>query len=160
MKLDTKISAALFAFTTGTILFVAIVATGAMAWGAPPALRLPFRLLCHGIESRCLELFGGVMPICARCSGIYAGALAGIAGFIATRRLRLPPMPWLLLLLLVLPLAVDGVTQAIGLRGSGNALRLATGVLAGGAFFFWALDRIETSSARRESSKALQRVVN
>jgi uncharacterized membrane protein len=44
-----------------------------------------FAFHCHRDPSRTLELFGRRLPICARCTGIYAGMIAGAA---------VPPPPW------------------------------------------------------------------
>ena len=48
--------------------------------------RVPFRLFCHGIPERCFYVWGVPMPICARCTAIYAGlALAVFAFFVLPR---------------------------------------------------------------------------
>ena len=47
----------------------------------------------------------------------------------------------------VAPLAIDGVTQAMGLRASVNPLRIATGLLAGMAFGLWVLSEVEHQEA-------------
>jgi uncharacterized membrane protein len=42
-------------------------------------------------------------------------------------------------LVAIAPLAIDGLTQLAGLRESTNALRVATGLVAGLAFGLWIL---------------------
>lgn len=112
-------------------LFWALVLLSIFAAPLPhdSSWRGPFRLLCHNIPSRAFVIGGGAMPICSRCIGLYAGALAGIAAAIATRgRLRIPPAA---VMVAALPLIVDGATQALGFRESTNLLRFATGSVAG-----------------------------
>src|SRR5437868_1280699 len=51
--------------------------------------RAPFQLLCHGIASHSFSIAGTAMPICARCTGIYAGLLLGILfSYLGTRTPR------------------------------------------------------------------------
>ena len=104
--------------------------------------RMLFRVMCHGMPARSLELFGVPMPLCARCVGIYAGMLAGILAFWAVPLLRERVMRGVAFAA-VTPLALDGLTQLTGLRESTNPLRLATGVIAGLAFGLWILSAVE-----------------
>ena len=142
MRPDTKIVAAVLGGISMGILGASAACSWAIAQGASIRWRLLFRLLCHGIPERCIVLFGVPMPICARCVAIYGGLAAGILLFwllpflseIASRRL---------LAVAVIPLAVDGLTQLAMLRESTNSLRLATGLMAGSAFAFWALTAVE-----------------
>lgn len=83
------------------------------------------------------------MPICARCTAIYAGAIAGILMFIAVPRLRRTPLAGWMLLLALLPMVLDGGTQAIRIRESTNVLRLLTGAPAGALFLIFVLGRVE-----------------
>ena len=141
MKRNTRIVGAAVAAPPLVILTTSILAS-AMEWP-----RWLFRVLCHGIPERCIELFGTPMPICARCTGIYLGMLCGLLVYLCGAAIRggaaAPRMAVLHLLLLVAPLAIDGITQAIGLRESTNLLRIVTGLLAGGAFAFWVLAEVE-----------------
>lgn len=143
MKRDTKIVLGVVSAIPATILSLALLCTWAIAQGAPMHLRLLFRVLCHGMPHRCLELFGGTpMPICARCFGIYLGMLAGLLAFLVVPRLREGFMR-LVAFAAVLPLAIDGLTQLAGLRESTNPLRIATGTIAGLAFGLWILSAVE-----------------
>lgn len=142
MKRDTKIVLAALASIPSFILTMSALCTWAISHGASMKWRLLFRTLCHGRPERCLYLFDVPMPICARCAGIYAGVLAGLALF------RI--MPWLrertmrlVAFVALTPLALDGLTQLTGLRESTNPLRIATGVIAGLAFGLWILSAVE-----------------
>ncbi len=142
MKRDTKIVAAVLAAIPVAILGAATICTAAIANGASMQWRLLFRILCHGIPSRCLQLLGVPMPLCARCTGIYLGLLAGLVALFA--------LPWIEERMLrvtmycaALPMAIDGITQAIGLRESWNGLRMATGFIAAAAFAMWVLRAVQ-----------------
>ena len=149
MKRDTKIVLGFVAGLPTLILGAATVCTWAIAQGASSQWRLLFRLMCHGLPRRSLELFGTPMPLCARCVGIYAGMLAGILVFWAVPLLRERVMRGFAFAA-VTPLAIDGLTQLTGLRESTNPLRLATGAIAGIAFGLWILSAVE----RRDEAKS------
>ena len=151
MSRDSRIVAAFLAAVAAAILMASVACTWAIAQGASPKWRLLFRLMCHGMTERSFELFGTSMPICARCSGIYAGLAAGVTFFallpiVRERVLRV------VLLAAAAPMAIDGLTQATGLRESTNVLRVATGFAAAFAFGMWALCELETQARRRLAS--------
>jgi uncharacterized membrane protein len=151
MKRDTKIVMAVVSAIPIVILSASMFCSWAIAHGASMRWRLAFRLMCHGIPSRCLDLFGVPMPICARCVGIYAGLLAGLIAFwllpIATERVMRT-----IAFIAVTPLAIDGLTQLARLRESTNPLRLATGIAAGLAFGMWILSAVERRGEERLST--------
>ena len=93
-----------------------------------PWFRVPW-WVCHARPDRSLFWRGRQLPLCARCTGFYAAAVAGLAlgPFVSISRLHL----LLLLLALVAPMGLDGFTQLAGRRESTNPLRLLTGSLAG-----------------------------
>jgi len=66
----------------------------AAIWAAPlvPGLYLAFGAVCHQAPERSWQWFGVTLPVCARCFGLYAGALAA-----ALLPLRVPSrLLWLL----------------------------------------------------------------
>lgn len=143
MRRDTWIVLGVLALVPVVILTASAFCAWAIAGGGPQWLRLPFRFLCHGIAERSLTLAGVPMPICARCTGIYAGVLAGLTAFPLIPMLRESVMR-VVAFAAVTPLAIDGLTQLVGLRESTNPLRLATGAAAGIAFGLWILSAVET----------------
>jgi uncharacterized membrane protein len=149
MKRDTKIVAAVIAAIAAFVLSTSSACAFAVAHGASPKWRLAFRMLCHGIERRCLLMFGVPMPICARCTAIYVGMLAAIVAFAAVSQWRgvrsrgAELFARYFMYAAALPMAIDGVSQAFGLRESTNGLRLATGFIAAFAFVVWALTSVE-----------------
>ena len=137
----TRVLAAVFLALTlamvGGAVAVALMGDGAVA----DAGRLVYRLTCHGLEHRSLHVDGSAMPICARCTGIWAGAAIGSLLFLGGGVSR-PRVGMLVAVIAVLPLVIDGVSQATGLRESTNALRLATGGPAGFIWIVWALQSV------------------
>jgi uncharacterized membrane protein len=142
VKRDTKIVLAFLAAIPAAILSASALCSWAIGHGASMRWRLLFRLMCHGRVERCFELFGAPMPICARCTGIYLGMLAGLFAFRLIPRLRERVMR-IVAVVAVVPLGLDGVTQLLGFRESVNPLRVTTGVIAGLAFGLWILSAVE-----------------
>lgn len=142
MKRDTLIVGAVLVAIAGVILGGSIVCTWAIAHGASMKWRYLFRLFCHGIPHRCLYLWGVPMPICARCTAIYVGALSGILLF------RIGPhlsefSARVVMYAGAVPLGIDGLTQLTTLRESNNTLRIVTGIVGGIGFALWALTAVE-----------------
>jgi uncharacterized membrane protein len=93
--------------------------------------------ICHQIGERSLSFGGRVLPVCARCTGIFLGFAVCLTVLLVAYRGRPPRYPsWpkiAFLVLLFVPTTVDAVTSYAGLRESGNAIRMVTGALAGTA---------------------------
>src|SRR4051794_29688857 len=87
VKRETLIAGAVFAALPAVGLTLAFTVTYAVAHGAPAYVLLPSRFICHGIPRRCLAIWNTPMPICARCTAIYAGLFTGLLLF--------PLMPWM-----------------------------------------------------------------
>ena len=142
LRRDTKIVLSFIAAIPAVILGASALCSWAIAEGASMKWRLLFRVLCHGRVERSFELFDVPMPICARCTGIYLGMLAGVAAFRLIPMLRERVMR-VVALIAIVPLGLDGVTQLLGFRESVNPLRVVTGVIAGLAFGLWILSAVE-----------------
>ena len=147
MRRDTKILASVVATFTTLVLSASALCSWAIAHGASPKWRLLFRMMCHGIEKRCLVLFGVPMPICARCTAIYIGLGIAAAVFFALPSIEERLMR-IILYCAAVPMFIDVVTQATGLRESTNGLRIVTGFIAAFAFGIWALTAIEQPHPR------------
>ncbi len=130
-------------------LTVAVAAPVLMADGyggvarAMYALHRPF---CHQRADRSFFVLGEKMACCQRCATIYAGFLLFGLAFAGLRG-RLHPLSWRGLLLFALPMFVDGITQATGLRESGWELRIITGALFATGAAWLALPHLETGFA-------------
>jgi uncharacterized membrane protein len=142
VKRDTLIVGAVIAAIAVAILGGSVVCTWAIAHGASMQWRVLFRLFCHGIPSRCLTLWSVPMPICARCTAIYGGLLAGIVLMPVLPAIR-ERAARIAMFAAATPLGIDGLTQLTTLRESTNALRIATGLAAGIGFALWALTAVE-----------------
>lgn len=148
MKRDTRILLAFAGAIPTLILGASALCAWAISLGASMRWRLLFRVMCHGRVERCLELFAVPMPICARCTGIYAGLLAGLLACFGLLPLLSEKVTRMTAFAALIPLAIDGLTQAAGLRESTNALRIATGLIAGLAFGLWILAAVERRDER------------
>ena len=138
MTRDTKIVLAFVGSIPALILGSASLCALAISAGASMKWRWLFRLMCHGRPERCLELFDVPMPICARCTGIYLGVIAGLFAYWLVRFISEKEFK-VIALAGIIPLGIDGLTQLTGLRESTNELRIATGLVAGLAFGMWVL---------------------
>ncbi len=83
------------------------------------------------------EVLGYKMAFCQRDLALYGALLVGGMLYGLLRK-RLSPLPWKVFLLLLIPLAIDGGTQLVGIRESTWALRVFTGGVSGLAVA-WAL---------------------
>lgn len=142
MKRDTKIVAGVLVGVAGAILTASVTCAFAIAHGASMRWRLLFRVFCHGIPERCLYLWNVPMPICARCTAIYAGLILSLAVFLILPRMT-ERVAKIVLFSAAVPMAIDGLTQLAKLRASTNPLRVETGLLLGIAFGVWALSTME-----------------
>jgi uncharacterized membrane protein len=98
--------------------------------------------VCHRIDLRSFHLGARALPLCARCTGMYLGALTALVGLLALGKARHGefPRPALLGLLGLFAAfwAVDGLNSYLTLIPGAphayepnNVLRLGTGLLMG-----------------------------
>jgi len=97
--------------------------------------------ICHRIPSHTLLVNQRPLPLCARCTGTYLGAMLAIGVFLLARprASELPPLPALLTLLgFTALMGLDGLNSYLTLLPGRepfyqphNALRLLTGTLNG-----------------------------
>lgn len=93
--------------------------------------------VCHQIDVRSFHLGERQMPLCARCTGMYLGAMLGLVFQALTGKRRAGMPPWRVIVCLgalVLAFGVDGVNSylhlfpgAPALYEPSNLLRLLTG---------------------------------
>ena len=121
------------------IFGVWLLGTPGGLWGKADAVGYA---ICHRIPARSFHLHGHALPLCARCTGIYLGVMAGVIVYGLSGRLRsgrLPPVRVLIALVLFgLAIAVDGINSYLSLFAfytplftPNNTLRLITGLYAG-----------------------------
>ena len=93
--------------------------------------------VCHRIDLRSFHIGVRQMPLCARCSGMYLGAMLGLVfqAIISSRRMGSPPRKVIIVLgIFLLTFAIDGINSFISLFPDApqlytpnNFLRLITG---------------------------------
>lgn len=82
-------------------------------------------------------------PVCARDTAFYfAMLIGGLFLLLLNKKDEVEVPSFIYLFILIIPLAVDGLTQLIGLRESTNELRLITGFLAGISIPFYLIPLI------------------
>jgi uncharacterized membrane protein len=115
-------------FVAGTFLAPVLSGAGSV-WGG--ALHLAYAPLCHQLPERSLVVGAGTQAVCARCSGLYLGGVAGLGvGALLMLRRRLRPRPrWLAVALA--PSMVDFVLPWLGLPSLSNVPRLVLAIPAG-----------------------------
>jgi uncharacterized membrane protein len=101
-------------------------------------------LVCHQIPERSFHLAGVQLPVCARCSGIYAGA--AIASWVALLRplrrslirraeFATAPARWIVVVAAV-PTALSIVVERAGIANVTNAIRAMTALSLGAGVAF------------------------
>lgn len=115
----------------------------ASGWGdAGQMLFGAYALACHQLPRRSFFVAGHQVAFCQRDVAIFASiALAGLV--YATRRGRVRALGFKTYLLTLVPMAIDGGTQALGWRESTRELRVVTGVLFGITTVWWLYPYIE-----------------
>lgn len=93
------------------------------------------RAICHQIEDRSLQSSGETLSVCARDTGIYIGIFSTLAYLHLFKRKAKITIPSIkmsfFLLLLMVPLIIDGLGSYIHLFESNNARRLVSGTSFG-----------------------------
>lgn len=107
-----------------------------------------FSNFCHQRPERSLFFFGEQVPVCTRDVAIYVAAFISSIAYPWFKPLCTTKMPskWYLVVFL-LPTALDGGTQLLGLRESTNVLRFVTGFWAGLVVPFYFLPLVMRSSS-------------
>jgi uncharacterized membrane protein len=128
------------------VLVVALVTVVSWLLSTPPGILGKADALgyavCHRIDGRSFQLGDRQFPLCARCTGMYLGALLGMVGMVLMGRGRAGGMPtrWVLAALVGFMglMAVDGLNSYSHffpglphLYEPQNWLRLVTGMLNG-----------------------------
>ena len=91
-----------------------------------------FRPVCHQIEARSFHVCGAPLAVCARCTSIYFGFLAGTIVYPALRgALRARASGRLLLAVALAPMAAEVLAEFAGISDFSNAVRAVTGAWFG-----------------------------
>jgi uncharacterized membrane protein len=161
----------------GLVVSLLVIATFLLSppWTVLGKTKLVGYAICHQIPERSFHIHGEQLPLCARCTGIYMGAMTGFTLMWLMGRKRaasLPPTRITLVFVgFILLLGIDGINSymtffpgAPHLYEPQNWLRLTTGTLEGlalSAFVFPVLnyslwrDAVQTPSVRSFRELAL-----
>ena len=86
-------------------------------------------LNCHTLAERSIELNGNQMPFCARDVGLFLGLSIGMLAVLFLN----PRFSWLAVIIMAMPLVIDGGIQLLFDYESTNLLRTITGIIGGSA---------------------------
>ena len=109
-------------------------------WALAEGIYKGFDLVCHQIDGRSFHVAGEPFAVCARCFGLYAGALAGVAAYPLVRSLvrrDFPARAWLLAS--AVPTTVDFALGFFGVWENTHASRFLTALPLGVALAFCAV---------------------
>ena len=88
------------------------------------------KYICHRKPERSFFIKGHQFPVCARCTGFYAGLIVYLTYYYTHPHDYNLTILFISMILMV-PVAVDGLTQYFGKRESTNTLRFITGFIGG-----------------------------
>jgi uncharacterized membrane protein len=121
----------------GLIVLAPVMRAGGMTTAARGIYK-GFSLVCHQMDERSFHVEGFQFAVCARCFGLYVGALLGVAAYPLARpvtRRDLPERAWLLAA--ALPTAVDFALGFFGVWENTHLSRFLTALLLGAASAFY-----------------------
>src|SRR5918998_286504 len=132
------VAAGLAALFVALIVGAPLLKAGGLA-AAAEAVYGAFALVCHQAGERSFQLLGFKLAVCARCLGLYAGALAGALAYPLARPLArrdLPARGWLVAA--AAPTSVDFALGFFRVWENTHASRFLTASLLGAvvAFYF------------------------
>ena len=130
------LSAAALAVLGAAVLAPVLRAEGSVA--AAQAVYFAFHAVCHQIPERSFYVGEFPLAVCARCTGLYAGAAAGVLLYPLARgltRTDAPARGWLLAA--ALPTTVDLLLGVTGLWENTHLSRFLTALPAGAAAAFY-----------------------
>jgi len=106
-------------------------------------LKYNYSLVCHQSESASIYLGNDQLLVCARCSGIYAGALLILLlALIKSFSIKYSLKP---LFLFSAPLAIDALAIRLGIYSYSKIIALISGFLFGAVLIFYVLDSVKNS---------------
>ncbi|WHY85333.1 DUF2085 domain-containing protein [Neobacillus novalis] len=118
------------------------------------------RAICHQIEDRSLQASGETLSICARDTGIYIGIFSTLAYlhlFKRKAKITIPSIKIsLFLLLLVVPMIIDGLGSYIHLFESNNARRLVSGTSFGFGLPYFLYPLLSANSLEASSEPVIK----
>jgi uncharacterized membrane protein len=114
--------------------------------------------ICAQIPSHSFYVFGHQLGLCERNLSIYSSMFIGSLIFALSKK-RMPGIPWWIWVLMIIPIAWDGITQMFGLRESTWVLRVITGSLFGFGNVWFALPLMQKSLTETTPSPPARRAL-
>ncbi len=102
---------------------------------ALPFLKKSYSLVCHQQPAKLILFDGGETLTCARCTGIYAGALISAFVFLFSSKLKLPGIKFLFIP--VIFMLADIFLYSVHIYSYSKNIAFITGLLLGSAGFFY-----------------------
>lgn len=120
------------------------------------------KAICHQLPERSILIDGHSLPFCARCTGIYIGICSTLVYLTLTKKVRATTIPSiklsLLLLLLLVPLVVDGLGSYLTIFPSNNVTRITTGFLFGLSLPFFLVPLLGVGVINKEEVPIIKKV--
>ena len=88
------------------------------------------KYICHRKPERSFFIKGHQFPVCARCTGFYTGLIVYLI-FNSFYNHNYDFNTLFISMILMVPVAIDGLTQYFGPRESTNSIRFVTGFIGG-----------------------------
>ena len=106
-------------------------------------LNFNYSIVCHQSESSEINLGGAHLLVCARCAGIYIGALfIAIIMLLNLLKLKLSLIP---LLIFSAPLVIDAFAVRLNIYAYSKTIAFITGLMFGAIVLIYILETIENS---------------
>jgi uncharacterized membrane protein len=123
------------------ILSVFLIKTGSIPPVLYPFLKYTYSIVCHQQGAKCFSFYGSNLLVCARCTGIYAGALFAIFIFIFIK--KIPVINFKMALYSVSPVLADVILYNAGLYNYSKTIAFITGLLPGSVLILYILNSFE-----------------
>lgn len=117
-----------------------------------PFINKSYSVVCHQNDAKLISLFGGTTMVCARCLGIYMGALVISLALLLLPRIKLPDTKILLAAAAVV--FTDVLLTTLGIYPYTKTAALFTGVLLGslGFLYFYNTVRMLTAELKMRNN--------
>jgi uncharacterized membrane protein len=115
-------------FVAGTFVGPLMTSAGVHGGGLVAGL---YTALCHQSVERSLTIGAATQSICARCSGLYVGGLAGLLLAVWMMPGAVRNLPSSLFFIATVPTLLDVLMPWVGLAGLSNVPRFALALPAG-----------------------------
>lgn len=106
-----------------------------------PMLKLCYSHICHQYPPKSFHWDNVYLLVCARCAGIYSGALITSLFSLILSFKNLPPNR--ALLFSVVPMLIDVIAYNAGLYEYSKIIAFSTGVLSGSVCFLYIMNAFE-----------------